>query len=386
MERSTNGRRLKGALVGYGFIGSRGHMPAFMKRTDVDIVAVVDGCAPRRALASELESRPRTYASVEELFRSGIDLDFVDIATPPSEHFAIADLALRRGVHVLCEKPLTTRATDADILVERAAAARRVVFPCHNYRFAPTIRTIGEIISSGRIGRVRSVTLATLRPTHARGVPEWNPDWRRQRCWSGGGIAMDHGSHTFYLAFDWMNAWPTALTAKMVNREPERWDTEDDFSATLTFPGERTAHVHMSWTAGARAVIYTIHGERGAIIARDDDIEVLTQVASGARGEVTWDVDHRVTSSSWMDASHTEWFNAMFDRFVAAIESHDHVGEDMRDACRCVAVINEAYASSSASCLERHLSTPPGFERRDCRPDRRAPTPHRAEALRVSAD
>jgi predicted dehydrogenase len=385
MRQSTNGRRLKGALVGYGFIGSRGHTPAYLKRDDVDIVAVVDGCADRRTLVPELLPRARTYASVAELFRSHTPLDFIDIATPPSEHFTIAEEALRRGIHVLCEKPLTTDESDAERLVDRAVEARRVIFPCHNYKFAPTIRAIGDAIVSGRIGRVRSVTLATLRPTHAKGVPEWNPHWRRQQRWSGGGIAMDHGSHTFYLAFDWLNAWPTSLTAKMVNQEPNVWDTEDDFAATLMFPGSRTAHVHMTWTAGARSVIYTIHGERGAIIARDDDIEVLTQGQAATTGEMKWEVDHLVASSSWMDASHTEWFNAMFDRFLAAVESGDYAGDDVRDACRCVAVIREAYASASASCIERYLPAPSGFEQRGSPTDRRVPVAARAHALRASA-
>ncbi len=385
MEHSTNGRRLKGALIGYGFIGSRGHTPAYLKRKDVDVVAVVDGCDARRALASELLPAARTFSSVEDLFRSGTHLDFIDVATPPSEHFTICDAALRRGIHVLCEKPLTTLPSEAEALVERAFASRRVVFPCHNYRFAPTVRAIDEIISSGRIGRVRSVTLDTFRPTHAKGVPEWNPDWRRRRRWSGGGIAMDHGSHTFYLAFDWLDAWPTSLTAKMVNREPERWDTEDDFSATLVFPGDRTAHVHMTWTAGARLVIYTIHGERGAIVAQDDDIMITTREPMGTGDDGTWQVEHRVVSSSWMDASHTAWFNAMFDRFHTAIESNDYAGEDVLDACRCIAVIQEAYSSSSSSCVERRLNTPPGFERRNARVDRRATMPDHAEALRVCA-
>jgi predicted dehydrogenase len=361
-DHGPNGHRLKGALVGYGFIGSRGHVPAYLKRKDVDIVAVVDGCAPRRSLAAQQLPRARIFESVAELFASGTHLDFIDVATPPSDHFEISLEALRRGIHVLCEKPLTTTAAHARALVDVAADTNRVVFPCHNYRFAPTIRTIDEIIASGRIGRVRSVGLTTLRPTHAKGVPEWNPDWRRQRRWSGGGIAMDHGSHTFYLAFDWLASWPTALTAKTMNQEPDRWDTEDDFAATLTFPGARTAHVHMTWTAGARAVIYTIHGEHGAIIARDDDVEVVVHRSNGHPGEVTWDVDKRVAPSSWMDASHTEWFNAMFDRFLDAVESRDFSGEEVLDACQCINVIEEAYASAAHACIERTLEPAPGFE------------------------
>ena len=68
---------------------------------------------------------------------------------------------------------------------------------------ASVVKAINEIIDSGKIGKVRSVTLNTFRNTHAKGVREWKTDWRRHKKWSGGGITMDHGSHSFYLTFDW---------------------------------------------------------------------------------------------------------------------------------------------------------------------------------------
>ena len=58
------------------------------------------------------------------------------------------------------------------------------------------------------------MTLQTFRNTHAKGVSEWRPNWRRERKYSGGGIAMDHGSHTFYLAFEWLKSYPTSISAR----------------------------------------------------------------------------------------------------------------------------------------------------------------------------
>jgi predicted dehydrogenase len=203
------------------------------------------------------------------------------------------------------------------------------------------------------------VTLETFRNTHAKGVPEWNTHWRRQVRWSGGGIAMDHGSHTFYLTFDWLRAWPAAVTAKMSNQEPSRWDTEDNFSAVLTFPGGALAHVHLTWTAGVRKVIYTVQGERGAVTVDDDDLQIAVMRATGgpdvAQGAVTWDVERRTIASDWMDASHTRWFNAMFDQFHAAIASGDHAGAEAQDAYRCIEIITTAYRSAADGCRELPL-------------------------------
>src|SRR5690606_4546101 len=119
------------------------------------------------------------------------------------------------------------------------------------------VKLIEDTIKSGKIGDVTSVTLQTFRNTHAKGVPEWKTDWRRERKFSGGGIAMDHGSHSFYLTFSWLASLPVSLTAKTLNLS-QKWDTEDNLSAVLTFPGNRHAHATLSWTAGMRKVVYTV--------------------------------------------------------------------------------------------------------------------------------
>jgi len=363
MTARATDRRLRGALIGYGFIGAQGHVPAFLQRGDVEIVAVADVCAARRELVPRRLPGAAVYPSAEALLAAERDrLDFVDVATPPCDHASIAHRALDLGLHVLCEKPLTTTLEDAGSLLAHAVRAGRVLYPCHNYKHAPVVTAIRDIVRSGRIGKVRSVTLETFRNTHAKGVTEWNTHWRRHVRWSGGGIAMDHGSHTFYLTFDWMGDWPTAVTAKMANQEPGRWDTEDNFSAVLTFPGG-LAHAHLTWTAGVRKVIYTVQGDRGAITVDDDDLQLAVMRSTGgpdvAQGAVTWDVERRTIESDWMDASHTRWFNAMFDQFLAAVEAGDFAGREAQDAYRCIEIITTAYRSAAEGCRELALGGPP---------------------------
>ena len=360
MTASASGRRLRGALMGYGFIGAQGHVPAYLKRGDVEIVAVADPCDARRALVPKLLPGANAYASADDLFAAEKGrLDFVDIATPPCDHAALAHRAFDLGLHVLCEKPLTTRLSDAAALLEHAVRAGRVLFPCHNYRHAPVVQAIREVIESGRIGVPRAVTLETFRNTHAKGVTEWNTNWRRAVRWSGGGIAMDHGSHTFYLTFDWLKAWPSAVTAKMTNQEPGRWDTEDNFSAVLTFPGGALATVHLSWTAGVRKVLYTVQGSKGAITVDDDEVQIAVQRATSGpdvgQGAVTWDVERRTIASDWMDASHTRWFNAMFDEFLAAMAAGEWAGKEAQDSFRCIEIITTAYRSAADGCRELPL-------------------------------
>jgi predicted dehydrogenase len=360
--------RLRGAVVGYGFISSRGHLPAYLQRAkrqrDVEIVAVADICPARRELARKALPGVRTYPDHRSLLDAEAPgLDFVDICTPPCDHAEIARAALERGLHVLCEKPLAPTIGEASLLLETAAAVRRVVFPCHNYKHAPVVKAIREMLQSGRIGAVRSVTLNTFRNTFARGVPEWRPEWRREKRFSGGGIAMDHGSHTFYLAFEWMGAYPTAVSAKMTKLGDDH-DTEDNFTAVLTFP-RGLAHAQLSWTAGVRKVIYTLQGELGAITVDDDEL----QLAVAERGAIAdprakWSFEKRSVSSHWMDASHSQWFDSLFDEFKGAIQEGAFVGKEARDAYFCVQTISNAYRSADEGCREVALGTEIGWAER----------------------
>ena len=220
-------KQLRGAIIGYGFVASKGHVPGYLERNrtqdDVEIVALADVSVSRRTSAQGVLPEAHIYCDYRDLLKSeSAHLDFVDIATPPHDHAAIAHAALSRGVHVLCEKPLTCTTAEARALLNHARQVQRVIFPCHNYKHAPMIRAIGEIIQSGRIGRVRSVALNTYRNTHAKGVKEWNSHWRRESRYSGGGIAMDHGSHSLYLTFDWLASYPTSVVATSLRGRQSR--------------------------------------------------------------------------------------------------------------------------------------------------------------------
>ncbi len=366
-EAPPPGRVLRGAVVGYGFICAEGHVPAYQERArrlrDVEIIAVADVCARRLDAARSALPEARLYPSAEALLAAEAgSLDFLDISTPPCDHAAIAHRALDAGLHVLCEKPLATSVADARALLEHAHRVRRVLFPCHNYQHAPVVKAVRELLAQGHIGRVRSVTLSTFRNTHAKGVPEWRPDWRRERRYSGGGIAMDHGSHSFYLAFEWMGGYPSAVTAKVSNLNAARWDTEDNISLGLSFPSG-LAQAHLSWTAGVRKVLYTLQGERGAITVNDDNLElaVIEAAADGpafAQGAVGWRTERSRVSSHWMDASHVSWFNSLFEQFRTAMAEGNWVGSEAKDALACVQLIDAAYRSAASGSRELPVEGP----------------------------
>jgi predicted dehydrogenase len=339
---------LKGAIVGFGFIAGKGHYPAYAARQDVEIAAIADVSPARLEAARAAAPRARLYSSWRELLDRETGLDFVDVCTPPDAHAEIALAALARGAHVLCEKPLTPSTAQALELVQAARAQRRVVFPAHNYKHAPVVKFALEALRGGRLGKIRAVTLNTFRTTHAKGVPEWRTDWRRDRKTSGGGIAMDHGSHSFYLTFAWLGSLPTHVTAKTLTLD-RQWDTEDNLNAVLTFP-TGYAHCFLTWTAGVRKVVYSLQGSDGALVIDDDDWELTTGVLSGKPR-----VERGSIASHWTDASHTQWFDSLFEQFKAAMQSGDFVGRELREAVACVQIIETCYRSSAEGSRELPL-------------------------------
>jgi len=355
---------LRGALVGYGFIGERGHAPQYRSPdSGVTLEAIADVTPARLALARAAFPNARVYARWQDLLERERDLDFVDVAVPPVDHAPVSLAALARGLHVLCEKPLAWSLPQAREMLAAARTAQRVLFPCHNYRHAPVVREVGAVLAEGKLGTVGSLTLDTFRNTHAKGVTEWSPHWRRDRAISGGGIAMDHGSHTLYLTFDWLGSHPTSVSARIFNSQPSRFDTEDSVAAVFTFPNG-LAHCRLSWTAGMRKVVYTVQGSRGGLIVNDDELELdLQRETSGpdvAQGAVRWETEKRAIASDWMDAGHPGWFAGVFAGFRRAIAEGRFVSRDTLESYRCLEAIDGIYRSAAQGGREVALTGAPG--------------------------
>jgi predicted dehydrogenase len=121
------------------------------------------------------------------------------------------------------------------------------------------------------------------------------------------------------------------------------FDTEDNFSCTLTFP-TGTAVAQLTWNAGVRKVQYTLHGERGAIMIEDDDIQLAVRGTGAAQPTV----ERMNAASNWMDASHAAWFKTLQLEFATAIVAGEFVGKSAHEAFLCVQLIETAYASSRA--------------------------------------
>jgi predicted dehydrogenase len=330
---------MKGAIVGFGEVARNGHWPAYEASAEAEIVAVIDRSPDRRALAASLSPRVATFEALDEVPAS-LAIDFLDVCTPPALHPGPMLEGLARGWHVLCEKPFLLDAATLDLARQRADAAGVAVLPVHNWKYAPIVRAATAALRAGAIGPLRRVEIETARlkaaPTAEVGVP----NWRRDPDLAGGGILMDHGWHSVYLALHWFDRPATFVEASL--HRPDGGGVEDEATLGLAFPGGEAA-IRLTWNGDARRNTMRLTGDDGEIVVADDTLHVRGAVADTTRFP-------RALSAG---SHHEDWFAAMLPDVVACFRDPRLARAPFAEAAACLSIIQQAYRSEGV------LAVPP---------------------------
>ena len=206
-------RRIRLGMVGGGqgaFIGAVHRIAARMDDR-YELVAGALSANPERARASaaELHIAPeraysdyRAMAQAEAKRPDGIDA--VAIVTPNHLHAPMAQAFLEAGIHVICDKPLTSTLADAQALVASVRASNCLFALTHNYSGYPMARQARAMVAAGDLGDIRLV--------HAEYVQDWlstplEATGQKQAAWrvdpaqaGAGGSLGDIGTHAEHLA------------------------------------------------------------------------------------------------------------------------------------------------------------------------------------------
>jgi predicted dehydrogenase len=208
-------RKLRMGLVGGGGAGFIGRVHAIAATLDqrAELVAGVLSSDPDRARAAATSfgiPPARAYGSIDELIAGEARLppqqriDFVSIATPNHTHYAIARAALETGLHVVCDKPLTTNLDDARHLVELVRQADRVLAVTHGYAGYPLVRQARAMMERGELGDLQAVRVHYIQGGLRRQPTATAPPraaWKADPAKTGpGGTLADIGTHAFHLA------------------------------------------------------------------------------------------------------------------------------------------------------------------------------------------
>ena len=248
--------RIRLGMVGGGqgaFIGAVHRIAARMD----DQYELVAGCfsstpEKSRASAADLGVEPaRAYASFAEMAqreaRRKDGIEAVAIVTPNHMHAPVAVEFLRRGIHVICDKPLTATLPEAKKLTKTAAASGAIFALTHNYTGYPMIRAAQAMVAAGDLGDIRLVQVEYAQDwlsTDLEASGQKQAGWRTDPAQSGaGGSTGDIGTHAFNLA-----SFVSGLTLESLAADLQSF-----------VPGRRVddnGHVMMRFQGGARGMLW----------------------------------------------------------------------------------------------------------------------------------
>ncbi|SFI34920.1 Predicted dehydrogenase [Paenibacillus sp. UNC496MF] len=246
-----------------GIIGTGGiagwHARQLKELPEVKITALADTSAENRDrfIANQALEGVKTYTDYRELLDSG-EVDAVVICSPHTLHFEQASAALRRGLHVMLEKPMTCSSVEAAQLIQIAADSGKLLQVSYQRHFQPEFLYIRNAIASGEIGKLTSVT-ASLYQEWKQGT---SGSWRQDPSLSGGGFLMDSGSHIIDVLL-----WTTDLTPVEVSPQLQLHGTpvEIDTFTSIKFAEGAVAGLNLVGNSPCWHETFVFCGETGGI-------------------------------------------------------------------------------------------------------------------------
>ena len=175
--------------AGAGWAARERHLPSLAREPRVRVVGIVDPNPERARELARRYSIPNTSTSFDEPWTSAVDC--LMVGAPPLKHAELAQTALDRGWHCLCEKPFVVPAARGAELVESARAAGLVLAVVHNFQFSRAGTQLFELIEAGRLGALEAVHGFQL-SNPSRNIPVWAASLP-------GGLFLDEGPHLLYL-------------------------------------------------------------------------------------------------------------------------------------------------------------------------------------------
>ena len=247
------------AIIGCGRITQR---HAEHIQTVGNLVAVCD-IVPERAKELGEEYGAQSYTDITELLTKHPEVDVVSICTPNGLHAEHSILALKKGFHVLCEKPMAINVHDCGEMIKAGEQANKRLFVVKQNRFNPPVAAVKKAIEDGHFGKILSVQLNCF----------WNrPNSYYENSWKGtkdldGGTLFTQFSHFIDLLY-WMIGDVKEASAFIGNYNHQgQIEFEDTGVVNLKFTNNTIGTINYTVNSygGNMEGSLTIFGEKGTL-------------------------------------------------------------------------------------------------------------------------
>ncbi|MBA3893184.1 MAG: Gfo/Idh/MocA family oxidoreductase [Gemmatimonadales bacterium] len=255
MKSAIHSGPLRVGFAGCGFVTRNRHLPTLRRVKEIEVAALADLDPAALSEVADRYGVSRRHGSAESLVRDS-EVEAVAVCVPVGAHVEVALAALEAGKHVFLEKPLALHLEDADRLVARAADFSSRVMVGFNLRWHRNLRAARQIVASGALGRIQSLSTVFSDPVLSRtGLPAW----RSSRA-AGGGVLLDKLVHHFDL---WRFLLADEVKEVFTLSHSGRGD-DDTVSVTARMAGG-TLVTTLGMDDAFMKHEVTIYGERGGV-------------------------------------------------------------------------------------------------------------------------
>ncbi len=256
-----NSEKIKFAVVGAGHIGKR-HAEMIRRESEAELVALADIRSKKECDAESFDVP--FFNSIEDLLKSDLDIDVVNICTPNGLHSEQALMALKKKKHVVCEKPMGLKKDACEKIIFKALQVSKQVFCVMQNRYSPPSEWIKSVITDGILGDIYMVQLNCY----------WNRDDRyyKKGGWKGtkeldGGTLYTQFSHFIDIMY-WLFGDIDNIEGKFSDfNHKETTDFEDSGFVSFDFVNGGMGCINYS-TAVANQNLessMTIVGQNGSV-------------------------------------------------------------------------------------------------------------------------
>ncbi len=269
-------KKIRLGILGLGNMGSE-HCQNLKagKCPEIDLVAVCD-LKPKRLewAKNELGEQVALFDDAEKMMDSGL-IDSILVAVPHYDHPKYSVMAMKKGLHVMVEKP-------AGVYTKQVIEMNKIADECDvtfgimmNLRTAPIYQKMKEIIASGEMGEIRRVSwLVTTwyRPQFYYDSGDWRATWAGE----GGGVLLNQCPHNLDM-LQWVCGMPSKVTAHLHFGKWHNIEVEDDVTAYLEFPNGATGTFITSTGDAPGSNRFEVTLDKGKILAElNSDGKFLT--------------------------------------------------------------------------------------------------------------
>lgn len=254
-------------VIGTGGMG-QGHCHGMKHVPEAKLTAICD-IDPATAEKVGTEFGVPYFTKDKDLIKSGL-CDAVIVATPHPERPAIAMRAMRAGLHLISEKPLSERVSTADQMIATARETGVTFAVMFQRRTEPAVAKAIEIVRSGLLGKVFRTTM--ISPEYRSQSYYDSGTWRATWSGEGGGVMMNQSPHILDM-FVQIAGMPSEVYGRVETRL-HHIEVEDLAEAMLTYPDGGTGYLYCSTNEAGPGQMIEVFGNEGKLIFRDGQLKV----------------------------------------------------------------------------------------------------------------